>query len=206
MSKKNKINIPEDQKVKCNTIIHSASVAAGGVGTGLAQIPLADNAVITPIQIGMIIALGKVFNQDISKTAAKAILGGATASFAGRGISQVLVGWIPGVGNVINTATAAAVTEAIGWMAVDSFSKDEYKDIIASNPMTAEEMAEKAESEDVKLKEQLKTRVDEFLSGSKNKKDNKDELYQLLGELEKVLLDFPDDEDYLKFHSDLCDL
>lgn len=107
---------------------------------------------------------------------------------------------------MINTATAAAVTEAIGWMAVDSFSKDEYKDIIASNPMTTEEMAEKAESEDVKLKEQLKTRVDEFLSGSKNKKDNKDELYQLLGELEKVLLDFPDDEDYLKFYSDLCDL
>ena len=34
------------QKKECHTIIHTASVAAGGVGAGLAQIPGSDNAVI----------------------------------------------------------------------------------------------------------------------------------------------------------------
>lgn len=42
---------------------------------------------------------------------------------AGRGISQVLVGWIPGYGNAINATTAAAVTEAIGW-AADAYFAD----------------------------------------------------------------------------------
>ena len=71
-----KITMPEDQKQKCHTIIHGAAVAAGGAGSGLAQVPMADSAVITPIQIGMIIALGKVFDQKITKSAANAILSG----------------------------------------------------------------------------------------------------------------------------------
>ena len=110
MARKNKIDIPKDQMNKCNAIIHGASVAAGGVGTGLAQIPLADNTVITPIQIGMIIALGKVFDQEVSKSAATAILGSLAASFIGRGVSQVLVGWVPILGNSVNTSTAAGLT------------------------------------------------------------------------------------------------
>jgi len=49
-----KIQLSEVEKKKCHVIIHSAAVIAGGVGTGLAQIPLTDNVVITSIQIGMI--------------------------------------------------------------------------------------------------------------------------------------------------------
>jgi uncharacterized protein (DUF697 family) len=37
-------------------------------------------------------------------------------------LSQALVGWIPGVGNAINAATAAALTEAIGWAADGYFA------------------------------------------------------------------------------------
>lgn len=47
--------LTDDQELMCHGIIHSASVAAARVGAGLAQIPLSDNVVITPIQIGMII-------------------------------------------------------------------------------------------------------------------------------------------------------
>ena len=45
----------------CNGIIHAASAAAAGVGAGLAQLPMGDNAVLTPIQLTMAISLGKVF-------------------------------------------------------------------------------------------------------------------------------------------------
>ncbi|MDE6730348.1 MAG: hypothetical protein K2J71_06185 [Oscillospiraceae bacterium] len=112
-----------DQKEKCNVIIHSASVAAAGAGAGLAQIPGSDNAVITPIQLTMVIALGKVFDVSISKSAATAAIASASASVVGRTVSQFLLGWIPVVGNAINATTAAGITESIGWLIADQFDK-----------------------------------------------------------------------------------
>lgn len=119
-----KTKMPKDYSNKCNAIIHSASVTAGGVGAGLAQVPCSDSAVITPIQIGMVVALGKVFDLDITEGAAKGIIAGMAGAFVGRGIVQVAVGWIPGVGNTINTATAAGLTEAIGWTAANQFYQE----------------------------------------------------------------------------------
>ena len=56
----------DSQRSKCHAIIHTAATLAGAVATGLAQIPLSDAAVITPIQIAMIIGIGKVFDKAIS--------------------------------------------------------------------------------------------------------------------------------------------
>mgnify|MGYP003305461560 CR=1 FL=1 len=112
------------ERALCNTIIHSASIAAGGVGGGLAQIPCSDNLVITPIQLTMAISLGKVFGIDLDQSAAKASLASATAATVGRTASQVILGWIPGMGNIINATTAAMVTEAIGWIMANEFDKE----------------------------------------------------------------------------------
>ena len=106
------------QKKECHTIIHTASVAAGGVGAGLAQIPGSDNAVITPIQLTMTISLGRVFGKSLSEASAKAAL-----ASVGRTASQVLVGWIPGIGNAINATTAAGITEAMGWLLAKEFDE-----------------------------------------------------------------------------------
>lgn len=114
--------LTEEQRSKCEFIIHGASVAAGGVGTGLAQLPVIDTAVITPIQIGMITSLGAVFDIRVTEGMAKGIITSMGAAVVGRGVSQLLLGWIPGLGNAINTATAAGLTEAIGWAAVKHFS------------------------------------------------------------------------------------
>ena len=193
---KNKAKIPEDKRKKCNAIIHSASVAAGGVGTGLAQIPLADNAAITPIQIGMIISLGEVFNQHITKAVATSILGGVTASFVGRGISQVLVGWIPGVGNAVNTLTAPGITEAIGWKVAYDFSVNNYGDHLSNEKKANKEDDEISKETLKKEKEELEKsiddlhiqeRADEFISGRKNKKDNKEEYNQLCVDMEHIM-------------------
>lgn len=112
----------DEEKKKCHAIIHAASVAAGGVGAGLAQIPGSDNAVIVPIQVTMTVSLGAVFGIKLDESAAKATLATATASMAGRAISQFLVGWIPGIGNALNAATAAGVTETIGWALAKDFA------------------------------------------------------------------------------------
>jgi uncharacterized protein (DUF697 family) len=69
-----------------------------------------------------------VFGIRVTEGAAKGILSTLAASFIGRGISQALVGWIPGLGNIINAGTAAAITEAIGWTAVEHFKSLEILD------------------------------------------------------------------------------
>ncbi len=204
-----KAYLTPEEKTKCHAIIHGASVASGGVGAGLAQIPLADNAVITPIQIGMIVALGKVFEQEITKSAAQAILSGLAANAVGRGAAQVLVGWVPGIGNAINSATAAALTETIGWMAVDRFAKDAHEkttsnsagesDTESSNfDFEADQPYENAEEQVVERNSpriDLTIRANEFLNGYKNIISNKEDYRNLCEDFRSFLNDNELDED-----------
>ena len=112
-----------EEKKSCHGIIHTSSLLAGAVGAGLAQIPTSDNLLITPIQLTMTVALGEVFGITMSQSSAKAALASAIAATVGRTVSQVFIGWIPGVGNVINATTAATVTEAIGWALALEFER-----------------------------------------------------------------------------------
>ncbi len=112
------------QYAKCHAIIHGASAASSAVGLSLAQLPCSDNAVIIPIQTGMTIALAEVFGIGLTRSAAEAAVATAAATMVGRTVSQVLVGWIPGVGNIINGSTAAVVTEGIDWLLVKQFARE----------------------------------------------------------------------------------
>ncbi len=112
-------------KKKCHAVIHSSSASAAGVGGGLAQIPGSDSPILVGIQTAMIISLEKIFNRTITESLAGAFLADTLGTTIGRGISQLLVGWIPCVGNAINATTAAGLTEAIGWAAAKAFDKGE---------------------------------------------------------------------------------
>jgi len=111
------------QETQCHSIIHSVAATCGAIGGGMAQVPGSDNLVIVPLQIAMVVSLGTVFGIELSDSSAKAALASATATTVGRGISQALVGWIPGYGNALNATTAFAVTEAIGWAVANEFSE-----------------------------------------------------------------------------------
>ena len=111
-----------NQQAKCHAIIHSASASAGAVGAGLAQFPGSDNAIITPIQLVMTISLGRVFGLELTDSAARAALASVAAARVGRTASQLLIGWIPIAGNIINAVTAASITEAIGWLLAEDFA------------------------------------------------------------------------------------
>ena len=112
----------DTQKAKCHAIIHSASASAAAVGAGLAQIPCSDNAVITPIQLTMTISLGRVFGLELTESAARAAVASVAAATVGRTVSQILIGWLPIAGNLVNAGTAATVTEAIGWLLAEEFA------------------------------------------------------------------------------------
>ena len=115
------MNLTQDEKFKSNAIIHTASAAAGGIGAGLAQVPLSDASLIIPIQITMITSLGVVFGIRVTEGVAKGILSSMASAFLGRKVSQFLIGWVPGFGNAFNATTATIITEAVGWAAVRHF-------------------------------------------------------------------------------------
>lgn len=179
-----KYGLTEGQLKKCHAIIHSASAAAGGVGTGLAQIPLADSVVITPIQLAMITSLGAVFELRITESVAKGILGSATAAIAGRSISQLLVGWVPVIGNAINTATAAGITEAIGWLAVKNLSSLHEADR-AKYRIEGMKAGYEAASDEYEAK--LRSQADEFIKQKYYAQEQRDQYERLLDEYEKYI-------------------
>lgn len=111
----------DSQYAKCHAIIHSAAAATGAVGGGMAQIPLSDAVPISAAQVGMVIALGEVFDVPLSESAAKSLVSSLSGAALGRMVSQVLLGWLPGIGNAINAATAAGITETLGWKAARHF-------------------------------------------------------------------------------------
>ena len=122
LTKTNTTGLSTNQKV--HGIVHSAALAAGAVGAGLAQIPGSDAPILTGIQTTMIIAIAHEHGAAITKAAAADLLLTFTATLVGRGVSQFLVGWVPGWGNAINATTAAAVTEAVGWAADGYFGEE----------------------------------------------------------------------------------
>lgn len=114
------------QMALCNGIIHSASLAAGAVGGGMAQMMGSDRLVITPIQLTMAISLGEVFGITLNYSTAQAACASAAAASVGRTAAQVLCGWIPGIGNIINAGTALTITEAIGWIMAREFDMQSH--------------------------------------------------------------------------------
>ena len=169
---------------KCRAIIHGASVACGGVGTGLAQIPASDNAVIVPIQSAMIVSLGTVFGLHITESVVKSIIASAGATIAGRTASQFLVGWIPGIGNAINTATAAGVTEAIGWLAVRNFYNRWIEDKQKGRFDGIKDGYIEASKE---YENKLRHQAEEFLNQTRDYQRERDEYEKLIDDYEEYI-------------------
>lgn len=113
-----------DQKIKCHAIIHAASVATGAVGFGVAKIPGAHHLTITPIQAGMVVALGCVFNQKITNAMAVSAITEKLVEPVGIAAAGTLWKYLPGVGNALNAGTAGAITEGLGWMMANEFARN----------------------------------------------------------------------------------
>lgn len=119
---KSKVHMPKELEKKCHIAIHSATTAAAAAGA--IPIPMSDAIPITAAQIGMIISLGKIFGISLTQSAAKTIASVTVTQHAGRAIFTNILKAIPGgnvAGSVIGAATAATLTEALGWIIADDF-------------------------------------------------------------------------------------
>lgn len=109
------------QKVKIHGIIHGASASAAAIGGGLANIPGSDAPALLAVQTTMIVAIGTVCGVSISDSLAKSMIADFLGVSVGKTVANILTGWLPGIGNGVNAATAATLTETIGWAALKSF-------------------------------------------------------------------------------------
>lgn len=102
---------------ECKTIIHVASGAVGAAG--LIPIPFSDAFAIAPIQAGMIYKMNDAFGMDLDKSVGASLVAGLLSVTAvaqvGRTIASGLLKFIPVVGSVVRGATAAVITEGIGF-------------------------------------------------------------------------------------------
>lgn len=135
---KSKVHMPKELKKKCQVAIHSATAASAAAGA--IPIPMSDAIPITAAQIGMIIAIGKAFDITLSESVAKSLIGVGVTQSAGRAIVSNILKAVPGVGTVaggmIGASTAAALTEALGWVIADDFYRmsqgEEPEDIVGN--------------------------------------------------------------------------
>lgn len=120
---KSKVHMPKELEKKCHAAIHSAATAAAAAGA--IPIPMSDAIPITAAQIGMIVAIGKIFGVKLTDAAAKSIMGVTVTQHAGRAVVSNVLKAFPGagtiVGGVIGASTAVVLTETLGWMVADDF-------------------------------------------------------------------------------------
>lgn len=99
------------------TIIH---VASGAAGTAEASpIPFSDALAIAPIQAGMIYKMNDAFGVELENSVAASLITGLLGVTAIVQVERTLVNGflklIPVVGSVAGSATAATITEGIGF-------------------------------------------------------------------------------------------
>ncbi len=107
------------------SIIHVFAAVAGGVGLGLAQLPGSDAPVLVALQTAMILALADRHHVPMTRAAAAEIALTMAATMVGRGLSQLLLGWIPVLGNAANAVTAVLVTEGVGRFSLRWFQQQD---------------------------------------------------------------------------------
>lgn len=111
------------RRKECKKIIRLATTAAGAMGAANAQLPLGDVFSIVTVQAYMLKTIAAVYDKPVSLGIVTSMGAAALAQLGSRAISQIVIGWIPGYGNIVNAATAAGLTESMGWLMVKAFDR-----------------------------------------------------------------------------------
>jgi len=98
---------------EANRLTKYYSVAAAAV-VAANFFPASDALIIAPIQIAMIVHLGKLWEMDITASAASGIFTSLGASFAGRFTVQTIVSFFPLIKNLVGPPLAYGLTFLMG--------------------------------------------------------------------------------------------
>lgn len=110
-----RLSLPLKQALCRRYMVTAASAAAVAAAS---PIPLADAAIIAPIQLAMMGKIASVYGLDLKVILSAQALAQLAVQFAGKALARSFLKLVPGIGNVVNAAVAAALTTATGeaWM------------------------------------------------------------------------------------------
>jgi uncharacterized protein (DUF697 family) len=123
---------PEEKQASVKEVISACAIAAGVVT--VQPLPLLDIALLTPIQIAMVRAVGRIHGYSLDKKAVMEILSAFGASLVAQGAILAGAKFVPIFGWAVAIAMAYALTYAIGEVSDHYFkngrgvSSDELQD------------------------------------------------------------------------------
>jgi|GEM_PF-1042557 len=114
--------------------------------------PVPNAFILTPLQIMMVVELGRLYNQEMSAALAKGIVAAAAATVVGRAVVAGIVGIIPILKQVVGAPMAASLTYIIGHTALKlldegtlNLSAEEIEDIAKEFSSDAQEFSRSLE-------------------------------------------------------------
>ncbi len=133
--------LPGSRWLLATRTVLAASAAAGTANlvTAALPIPFASFAVITPIQAGMVLNLGRIYGRKLTLGRAKELALAFGSAILARELFYSLVDIVPVVGWALGTAIAAGTTMALGYAAAVWFASGEQPSRAAIRQL-AEEM------------------------------------------------------------------
>ena len=159
----------EERNESIRNVIQVCSVAAGAVA--IQPFPFVDVALITPIQIAMVQAIGRIHGHKLDRKSVVEILASFGASIVAQNVMLAAVKFVPFFGWIVGVSMAYALTWAIGEVADHYFRhgrgvptselQDMFKRIYRDKRAEKEEEVTK----DPTLKERLQQLNDAFESG-----------------------------------------
>lgn len=127
--------LSKDQKADRIIQIYSVSCA----GLAVEPIPVVDSLIIAPVQITMVIQLGKIYEVNLSKSAITGIANTVLLSFGGTYLFLSLTKLVPGWGSVIGPGIAYGLTISAGKIIKELFSQGNFN----PTPSEMKKLAEK---------------------------------------------------------------
>lgn len=115
-----RINLSKDERAK--TVIRNYALSAAGVA--LEPIPIVDSFLLAPVQIAMVIHLGKIHGKKITKSIASGLVNTIGLAFIGNELFLLIVGFFPGIKQVIGPSVAFSLTWVSGLIINELFASN----------------------------------------------------------------------------------
>jgi uncharacterized protein (DUF697 family) len=111
----------DPRRAQAQSIIDGVAKASEAVSS--AVLPFSsDTAALQHLHVGMIQTLGKLFGTELDARRATGMLQELAGPLLGTTTALTLLGYLPGVGNLVNATVSKGYTQAIGWKAYHIFA------------------------------------------------------------------------------------
>lgn len=105
-----RINQTKEERAK--KVIRNYSLSAATVA--IEPIPIVDSILLAPVQIAMVIHLGRIYGVKVTKSVAGGLVNTIGLSFLGNELFLILVGFFPGVKQILGPSIAFSLTWTSG--------------------------------------------------------------------------------------------